>query len=445
VLVFALPAAYAHAEGPGGGALSTQTPYVPGRAARRAERPPRGFAPVFTQMVARHGARTVTSNKDLEFTKQLVAFARADNGLTELGAALGPEVERLQAAIEAIGYGQLSRLGQEEHQDLAARLLVRLRDHFERAARERRRVRIITSGKDRAVDSGANFAASLASHDPELAPLIDPPVTDPDLLFFHKQPQNKDYQDWLANDPTLASTLEAIGYGDTSRAYARRLLSRLVGVGVLDKLIAKAYPFRDPKTGALVALDEVDAATSVYRLYQTAPGLVEEGDWHLAQFVDRDSARWFEYVVDATEFYEKGPSFAGSDITFKMAKVLVDDFFRAVEDVASRRRRIDAPAATLRFAHAEILIPFAALMELPESDVQASVLYTRRSNPWRGSSVAPYAVNVQWDVFANSRGDLLVKMLYDETETRFKRGCRSIHRGSHYYAFEELKRCYGYR
>src|SRR6185369_11057582 len=108
VLVFALPAAYAHAEGPGGGALSTQTPYVPGRAACRAERPPRGFAPVFTQMVARHGARTVTSNKDLEFTKQLVAFARADNGLTELGAALGPEVERLQAAIEAIGYGQLS-------------------------------------------------------------------------------------------------------------------------------------------------------------------------------------------------------------------------------------------------------------------------------------------------------------------------------------------------
>ncbi|HEY3247522.1 MAG TPA: hypothetical protein VGK88_04425 [bacterium] len=40
--------------------------------------------------------------------------------------------------------------------------------------------------------------------------------------------------------------------------------------------------------------------------------------------------------------------------------------------------------------------------------------------------------------------DYLVKILYNERETLFKTGCRSIRAGSHYYRFDELKRCYGY-
>src|SRR5438309_2051152 len=81
----------------------------------------------------------------------------------------------------------------------------------------------VTPGKDRAVDSGNNFAASLGERVPGLAPLIDPPVVNPDLLYFHKQPQNADYQDWLAHDPTLASTLASIDYGERSHDQARRL------------------------------------------------------------------------------------------------------------------------------------------------------------------------------------------------------------------------------
>ena len=56
----------------------------------------------------------------------------------------------------------------------------------------------------------------------------------------------------------------------------------------------------------------------------------------------------------------------------------------------------------------------------------------------------PYAVNIQWDVYANAAGDYLVKMLYNEREMPFKAACRSIGDGRHYYRFDELKRCYGY-
>ncbi|MGH2403739.1 MAG: histidine-type phosphatase, partial [bacterium] len=100
----------------------------------------------------------------------------------------------------------------------------------------------------------------------------------------------------------------------------------------------------------------------------------------------------------------------------------------------------------LRFAHAEIVIPLAALMRLPYSNRQVPVAetYTYATNPWRGKLVTPYAVNIQWDVYANTAGVYLVKMLYNEREMLFKTGCRSISPGSHYYLFDELKRCYGY-
>ena len=65
-------------------------------------------------------------------------------------------------------------------------------------------------------------------------------------------------------------------------------------------------------------------------------------------------------------------------------------------------------------------------------------------NEWRGGWVSPYAANIQWDVYRNDAGRVLVKMLYNEKELAFKAGCSPIAVGSFFYDFGELKRCYGY-
>ncbi|MNT38596.1 hypothetical protein D3C72_1747980 [compost metagenome] len=102
--------------------------------------------------------------------------------------------------------------------------------------------------------------------------------------------------------------------------------------------------------------------------------------------------------------------------------------------------------AKLRFAHAETLIPLAALMKLEGSRQSAKPgeLMSQANNEWRGGWVSPYAANIQWDVYRNDTGRVLVKMLYNERELAFKEGCISIEAGSFFYDFGELKRCYGY-
>lgn len=425
------------------GALASNTPYAPQQSLETYEPPPDGYRPVFTQLVARHGSRALTSGHDIDYIKQLVAHARATDSFTALGRELEQQVLSLERVNIALGYGNLSGRGVEEHQHLAVRLLERLPEYFAHGADSGRRVRVVTSGRDRAVDSGNNFVASLSTEMPALAPLIDPPVVDRDLLYFHRAPQNADYREWLAHDPTLAATVDAIFYSAGSYEHARQVLEGLFTAGFVDALAAGRHRFVHPDTGEAVNYNEVDAAASLYSLYQVAPGLSEEGTWTFDRFLPPTAARWFGYLKDAQDFYGKGPSFAGQTITFRMAQVLQDDLSNAVEGIRLQHSDL---LAELRFAHAEILIPLAALMQLPFSDRQAPIeeTYTYGTNPWRGAVVTPYAVNIQWDVYANSAGDYLVKMLYNERETPFKAVCRSIREGSHYYRFDELKRCYGY-
>lgn len=423
------------------GSYTSNTPYQPAQDSQTYEPPPPGFQPIFTQLVARHGSRALTSATNIDFVKQVIIHARRDDALTELGQLLEPEVLRLEQANVELGYGNLSRRGKREHRELAARLLARLPGLFVGAVQAERRVSVLDSGKDRAVDSGQNFVESLSAHLPALGPLIDPTVSDTDLLYFHKAPQNADYQEWLAHDPTLKAKLNAIFYGPESHRQARRLLVRLFNSGFVDRLAAGALPFT--QGGEPVAFNEVDAAASLWSLYQITAGLSDEGPWHFDRFVHGGPARWFAYLSDSGQFYEKGPSFAGATITFKMAQVLQDDFFAAVESLRGLGR---THVARLRFTHAEIVIPLAALMQLPYSDLQVPVAddYTYAENPWRGFLVTPYAVNIQWDVYEDAAGQVLIRMLYNEKQTRFKSTCRSIGDASDYYSFDELKRCYGY-
>ena len=54
------------------------------------------------------------------------------------------------------------------------------------------------------------------------------------------------------------------------------------------------------------------------------------------------------------------------------------------------------------------------------------------------------AANQQWDVFSDSAGTLLVRLLYDEKEIDFKPACAGARylAGTHYYEYQALRRCY---
>ncbi|MEU6550133.1 histidine-type phosphatase [Streptomyces sp. NPDC046915] len=408
----------------------TKAPYSPQQSPRTYQRPPAGFTPVFTENVSRHGSRSATDSEDGDLILALWDRAAAEGQLTRKGEEFGPAVRALLDAMAEVGYGNLSGRGRAEMRDTATRMAGRLPSLFAKIAADGEKIDVVSSGQGRAVDSAGEYVGALADADPALRPLIGPTRTDKDLLYFHKAAGGAAYRDYIANDQRLASTLK--GITDQPRTYR-------AARGVLRKI------FKDAFVERIADADAVSAAEAVHNLYAIAPAMSEESPdgagWGMERYISRSDAAWFGYLGDAEDFYEKGPGFSDSDITYKMAGVVLDDFFKQVE---AKRDGTSDLGAELRFTHAEEIIPLAALMGLSGSTRPATPgqPYAYADNPWRGADVAPLGVNIQWDVFR--KGDrYLVRMLYNEKATAFKAGCRPVAKGSEFYELDELERCFG--
>ncbi|WP_398935577.1 histidine-type phosphatase [Streptomyces sp. IB201691-2A2] len=414
----------------------TKASYAPGQNPRTYRAAPRGFEPVFTENVSRHGSRAATDSEDGDLILKLWDRAASEGQLTEAGKEFGPQVQALLDAMAKVGYGNLSGRGRQEIQDTAVRMEKRLPGLFAHIAEDGEPIDVVSSGQGRAVDSAGEFATALTKADPALKPLIGPARADEDLLYFHKAAGGAAYRDYIDNDKRLADTLKSV----TDQPATHR-----AAVNVLKKIFKPAFVARISAGEFSAVGSDVDAAEAVYNLYGIAPAMSAESPggrgWHMDRYIAPRDAAWFGYLSDAEDFYEKGPGFADSDITYKMAGVLLDDFFKKAE---AKQAGTSDLGAELRFTHAEEIIPLAALMGLPGSTkpVTAQRPYTYAGNPWRGASVAPMAANIQWDVFRKGH-TYLVRMLYNEKETAFRQGCRPVSKGSTFYELNELERCFG--
>ncbi|WP_426195928.1 histidine-type phosphatase [Massilia sp. DWR3-1-1] len=483
---------------PGETFLTTKTPYQPRQAAASYAPAPPGFTPHHTQLVARHGTRGMTGMKHDLALLNMCRQAALENALTPLGQALMRDIGRLIEVQLLLGYGidgiarpgyaNLTRIGIDEHRQLALRVLQRQPALF--AATGGRSIVVEHSGVDRARDSAYFFTDSLTRAAPQLAAAIeqavlagypaDAPVAQAAgvnrfTLYFHKLNARTDavsgpadphfatyrdsalYQQYL-DSPRLRARLDEIASDPRLEVAARIVLERLFSKQFIDRLAARELRFSNEGTMDAVSADgklharrdgdgktvldtPVAALMALSALYEIAPGLQAELGRDFRPYIPPEQARLLAWANDAEDFFVKGPGAAQDvPVTYKMAEGLLADFFREAEQGSQRH------LASFRFTHAEIIIPLAVLLGLPGSStpVAAGQPFTYESNPWRGRDIAPYAANIQWDSVRNGQGRLLVRMLVNEQERDFKPACDGARfaAGSPYYDVAALRLCY---
>ncbi|MYM86453.1 histidine-type phosphatase [Rugamonas sp. FT82W] len=482
----------------------TKTPYQPQQASASYEAPPQGYRAVYTQLLARHGSRGLSSMKtDLALYK-LWQLAEKEKALTPLGAQLGDDLLQMMkanallgygvAGITKPGYGNETMQGVTEHKQLAERMIRRLPQLFNDAAAAQRRILLVTSGKDRAVDSGEYFAGSLVAQLPKLQALIvrppslapraetnhdsRPAGTDRFLLYFHKLSAKQDavadssdplhatwqasqeYQAWARSDELRAREAAILAQPQVAVA-ARAVLERLFTPAFIVGLDQGRYSAANTGTWSYTSADKqftnkltgdgdteiksaIDAAQALYDLYAAAADMKGELKADFTRYMPAPQAAVFAATEDAIAFYTKGPGISeNGGVNYRMAQALLDDFFGEVDAVAKGDL---SHAAKLRFAHAEIVIPMAAILGLPgmSEPLPRAVTFSYANSNWRGEAVAPMAANIQWDIYVNDEGRTLVRMLYNEKETDFKRACdhAKLSPVSHFYDYARLRACY---
>lgn len=425
------------------GFYTSKEPYAPRQTPGSYTPAPDGFSIVAVQHAARHGSRALSSADDDDLMYQLWQQAARENALTPLGELLGPVIEDIIRVHAQVGYGNASRLGEIEHEQTAARLIQRHPELFDSIIANQQRIDVYHSGRERADDSGVAFARGLSASLPALENLIDPGLASLETLYFNDAEGSETYQEYSDNDPRMLAAVEQIENHPNTRAMARLMLEQIFTADFVQRLSEGQYVFAAAADPDDTLEDELDAADALYGLYSIAIGMTEEADWQFGRFMHPDAVAWFAYVDDAGSFYDRGPGFNDEDITYAGARALVADMFERIDAYLNGSRPYPV---TVRFSHAQALMPLAAFLGIEGSSEAADpgVLYTYDNNPWRSALVSPMAANVQWDVYRNDDGVTLVRMLHQEGEVRFASHCESWQQSEYFYALEELKRCYGF-
>lgn len=311
----------------------TKTPYQPQQDLKKYEAIPQGFKPVFTELVARHGSRGLSSIKYDLALYNLWKQAKAENALTPLGEKLGADLENMMKAnillgygvdgIRQYGYGNETMLGIQEHRGIADRLLQRLPDLFKTAATQPESILVQSSGVDRAVDSAKFFTAELIQQQPQLKnqitptsytslvstsiPSIEDGGVDRFKLYFHSLNKDQDllkplstqqqaiydasqaYQKFEAEDVYLKNKLNDLAKDTRAQQIAMNVLSPIFKPEFIKKLGTAGYTFSNsgaytvtsPKgetitekgKGKNTIASAVDAAAYLYELYSISGGM----------------------------------------------------------------------------------------------------------------------------------------------------------------------------
>ncbi|MBJ8417312.1 histidine-type phosphatase [Acinetobacter courvalinii] len=483
----------------------TKTPYQPQQDLNKYEATPPGFQPVFTELVARHGSRGLSSMKYDLALYNLWKQAKAEQALTPLGEKLGADLESMMKAnillgygvegIRQFGYGNESMTGIQEHRGIADRLLKRLPDLFKAASTQPASILVQSSGVDRAVDSAKFFTAELIQQQPQLkthitpisytslasssVPSIEDGGVDRFKLYFHSLNKDQDlaqpllaqqqaiydasqaYQHFEEEDTDLANKLDELAKHSRAEQVAKSVLNPLFKAEFIQKLGSTGYVFSNTGSYSVISpkgetitekgkgknsiASAVDAAAYLYELYSISGGMKTElKGVDFDQYMPVDAAKFYAEYNDVNDFYSKGPSFTESkNVTSAIAQGLKQDLFKQVDAIVDQQQ---AHRAVLRFAHAEIIIPLATSLELLDmmQPLPLRQTYSYTGSAWRGEVVSPMAANLQWDIYQDKQGTTLVKMFYNEKETLFKSSCNYARysTNSFYYDYLKLKQCY---
>lgn len=415
--------------------LTSKAPYQPQQDWRSYSAVPAGFQPVSIQHVARHGSRYLSDKSDDVLLLQLIEKARAQQALTPLGERLAVVAQQLYQVHQPSQYGEISKSGVAEHQGMAQRFVARFPTLFVTAPAQQQRIAVLHSGRERANQSGDAFVAELLKLQPALTPFVDAAKADAANLYFNKAEGSEGYQRYEEEDPRLQAVMATIQARPALQQQANAMLARFFSAEFIAELAQGRIKLTVPDEDDQIS-NVLEAAQVIYSLYSIASNLELEGPFDFSELLLPEHLTALAELDDAESFYGRGPGFAGEDITYRLAG-------RLVGDMLAKAEQPNGYLATLRFSHAQALIPLAAYLGIPGASepLAEQDAYSYQNSQWRTALVSPMAANVQWEIYQNAEQIKLVRMLHNEKETQFKAQCQPYGDTRYFYLLSELQRC----
>lgn len=341
-----------------------------------------GMTPFYINHLGRHGARFPTSGKALEKVKGALVLAEQEKRLTAKGVELLATVLQLSEAFNG-QWGELSPIGEQEQKEIAERMLFRYPELFADSAR----IEAIATYVPRCINSMDAFLSGMKKRDSSLV---------------IQRNAGKQYDNFLRffdlNQPYLHYK-EKGGWIPLYESFVR------------DKIMVAPVMNRIFLTSGKET--EQESREFVMALFSIAAILPDTG----LPFNMKDLFRneeWYNYwqTQNLRQYMTKSAAPIGNMLPVAIAWPLLSEFIRTTEKAINGQ---SDNRANLRFAHAETVIPFVALMGIGKTDIQVTSSDSV-STYWKDYDIAPMAANVQWILYHDENSQVWIKVLLNEKE-----------------------------
>jgi multiple inositol-polyphosphate phosphatase/2,3-bisphosphoglycerate 3-phosphatase len=397
--------------------LGTKTLYK--SAIQKYKPAPAGYLPVFINHVGRHGARHLTKDVKTTLAYTLLLQADSTNNLTTAGKKL----KQMMIALQKIEKGStkfISAEGRDELKGLGERMYLNYNNVF----KDKSNLSVAVTKEVRTKQSADAFLQGLSSK------LKDTAATkfyndDTGLRFYDLSPAYKSFEDGVDGNAVMLSLQKEIHFAEMNKT----IIGRFFTADFLEKLKLK------DKQEAKFTADIFGFATIVYSLSEE----IRQAGY---QFADLDFKSFFTCVelqklgeLDSIdENLKKGAGTDNDGIQVRVAVPLLVDFIKTTDDFIKTGKN----NANLRFAHAETIAPFAALLQISNAD-KATKVISKLNSSWQSSGIIPLGANIQW-IFYKGKGSAgyLMKILLNEKEVLID----GIINASPYYKWSEVRGFY---
>lgn len=369
--------------------LGTKTLYqIPGS---KGTPVPDGYEPVFINHIGRHGARHLTKEVKKTLVWQVLLKADSAGALTTDGQQLKQMVLLLDK-VETDNIESISAEGRMELKGIAQRMQANNASLFSHPLA----VNIGVTNKKRTKQSADAFLTGLNDRH-TLHDYID----DTDLRFYDLSPAYVTFEQqgsWIRE-------FEAFQKKEGTMQISKDLTAKLFAKDFAGKL-----PVKEQKK---ITADVFGFASIVYSLQPEIEQIgLTPADVNFKSLFSCTDLDRLGKIDDISDFLKKGPGTNINGIQVKIAVPLLVNFINTTDEFIKQGKY----NIQLRFAHAETVAPFAAVLGISSAD-QSTTNFDQINASWKAAEVAPLSANIQWILYKKpGKNDYLVKVLLNEKE-----------------------------
>lgn len=374
--------------------LGTMTPYhTLDYTPSTTHTPTESCSPVHVSLLARHGSRQPTS-------RVVANFGQLADKLKLLGPLItSPEfafMKDWESPFRAVAQGELSYAGELELHGLGVRLAAKLDDVFG-VPYQSHLFDIRSTMVPRTGHSGSAFTFGAFQGTGRFAGGFQP-------VFSYALPEDEDVElRFFGNCPAYTAFVRS---GALSEYYA-----------YMNSAVARVAAELSKAAG--LQGDQEFSTQDAWHMYQLCgyQVAVQNKTDEFCTIFTEEQGKVLEYTTDLSKYWTAG---YGAPINYQIAAPLLRDLLAAMN--ATVLGQDDAGLATLRFAHAETVLPLMSLLGLFEDSFVLranSSESDKAARHWKTSNIGPFATNVAMVLSRCAADDFTVALLVNEEQVPF--------------------------